>query len=132
VKFLLDTHVFVRFVNGDPKLSRKQQQVLNRMSAQTPFLLASISLWEIANLASLERLKFEMSFRDWLEEALTIAHCEICDLTPAVAAEVFALGDRLHRDPADRVIVATARVHGATLVTSDASIIDADVVPTLW
>jgi PIN domain nuclease of toxin-antitoxin system len=50
---------------------------------------------------------------------------------PAVAAEVAALPDSFHRDPADRIIVATARVLGAALVTRDRRIVEAGLVPTL-
>ena len=52
-------------------------------------------------------------------------------MTPEVAAEVAMLPSWFHRDPGDRLIVATARVHGATLLTSDQRIVDAKVVPTL-
>jgi PIN domain nuclease of toxin-antitoxin system len=52
-------------------------------------------------------------------------------ISPAVAAEVASLPDTFHRDPADRIIVATARVHDATLLTRDKRIIDAKLVPTI-
>jgi PIN domain nuclease of toxin-antitoxin system len=52
-------------------------------------------------------------------------------VSPAIAAEVAALPDSFHRDPADRLIVASARVLGATLLTQDAKIIDAKLVPTM-
>lgn len=54
-----------------------------------------------------------------------------CGISPAVAAEVASLPDTFHRDPADRVIVATGRVHGATLLTQDDRIIRAKLVPTV-
>jgi PIN domain nuclease of toxin-antitoxin system len=54
-----------------------------------------------------------------------------CGIGPAVAAEVALLPKNLHRDPADRILLATARVLGATLVTQDRRLIDAGLVPTL-
>jgi PIN domain nuclease of toxin-antitoxin system len=72
-----------------------------------------------------------LPLRDWLERATAGPLVERVDLTPAVAAEVAALPDSFHRDPADRILVATARVHGATLLTCDRRIIDSGVVPTL-
>ena len=56
---------------------------------------------------------------EWLERAVAPPLVERCTITPAVAAEVAALPATFHRDPADRILVATARVHGATLLTAD-------------
>jgi PIN domain nuclease of toxin-antitoxin system len=52
-------------------------------------------------------------------------------LSPAIAAEVAALPDSFPRDPADRIIVATSRILGATLLTKDRAILEADIVPVL-
>jgi PIN domain nuclease of toxin-antitoxin system len=69
--------------------------------------------------------------RAWLERATAAPLVHRVDLIPAVASEVGALPESFHRDPADRIIVATARFHGATVVTSDRRIIDSGVVPTV-
>jgi PIN domain nuclease of toxin-antitoxin system len=129
VTALLDTHVWWWWVNGDRRLSRPQQRVLRRISEENPILLSDISLWEVATLASLGRLEVTIPLREWLEHAAAEPLVRRCHISPAVAAEVATLPDSFTRDPADRVIVATTRVHGATLLTRDSGIIESQLVP---
>lgn len=93
--------------------------------------MADVTLWEIANLVNLGRIELRLSLRDWLERATAPPLVRRLPITPAVASEVASLPPEFHRDPADRLIVASARVLGATLLTQDRRIIDAGVVPTL-
>jgi PIN domain nuclease of toxin-antitoxin system len=79
----------------------------------------------------LGRIKLHLPLRDWLEQATAPPLVARLAITPAVAAGVAALPDSFHRDPADRILVATARVFGATLLTQDRRIIEAELVPTL-
>jgi PIN domain nuclease of toxin-antitoxin system len=72
-----------------------------------------------------------MPVRDWLEAATAPPLVRRLGISPAVAAEVASLPETFHRDPADRIIVASARVLGATLLTQDRRIVDAAIVPTL-
>ena len=90
-----------------------------------------MSLWEIATLYSLKRITLDLPLRDWFERAVALPVVRRVGITPAIAAEVAALPDSFHRDPGDRIIVATARVLGATLLTQDRRIIDAKLVRTL-
>ncbi|MGH9056725.1 MAG: type II toxin-antitoxin system VapC family toxin [Acidimicrobiales bacterium] len=131
MRLLLDTHVLVWWVAEDRRLSAAQRRALERVDRDNPVLVADISLWEIATLVELERLELDMSLRDWLERATAAPLVERVGITPAVAAEVAALPATFHRDPADRIIVATARVRGATVLTKDRRIVDARVVPTV-
>jgi PIN domain nuclease of toxin-antitoxin system len=131
VTALLDTHVWWWWVNGDRRPSRAQQRVLRRISEKNPILISDISLWEVATLTSLGRLEVTVPLREWLERAAAEPLVRRCHISPAIAAEVAALPDSFSRDPADRVIVATARVHGATLLTRDSRIIESQLVPTL-
>lgn len=96
-----------------------------------PLEISDISLWEVAMLVSLGRLSVSIPLRDWLEAASAPPLVQRRAISPAVAAEVSALPDDFPRDPADRIIVATARVHAATLLTRDQRIIDAKLVPTV-
>jgi PIN domain nuclease of toxin-antitoxin system len=131
VKALLDTHILVWWLGEDLRLSSKQREVLAGASAEAPLWVADITLWEIANLASLGRIRLHLPVRDWLERATAPPLVRRHSITPAVAAEVAALPEPFHRDPADRILVATARVHGATLLTADRRIVDSGLVPTL-
>jgi PIN domain nuclease of toxin-antitoxin system len=131
VKALLDTHILLWWLKEDQRLSQRQRQILQEADEKNPLLVADITLWEIATLSSLGRINLHLSLRDWLEQAVAPPLVQLLPITPAVAAAVAALPDSFHRDPADRILVATAQVLGATLLTHDRRIIDAGLVPTL-
>jgi PIN domain nuclease of toxin-antitoxin system len=131
VKALLDTHILVWWFGREARLSPGQLAVLNGATAEAPLLVADITLWEIATLVSLGRIRLHLALRDWLEQATAPPLVQLVTITPAVAAEVAALPDSFHRDPADRILVASARVLGATLLTQDRRIRDAGLVATL-
>ena len=94
-------------------------------------LVSDISLWEVATLHELGRIRLHRPLRDWLEHLVAMVQVERIGISPAVAAEVAGLPSTCHRDPADRIIVASARVHGARLLTQDARIIASRLVPTV-
>lgn len=131
MRVLLDTHVWWWWVTGERGLSAAQKRVLAKASPDTPLELSEVSLWEVATLVSLGRLTVTMPLRDWLDAAAAPPLVQRRGISPAVAAEVAALPDSFHRDPADRIIIATARVHDATLLTRDKRIIDAQLVATI-
>jgi PIN domain nuclease of toxin-antitoxin system len=131
VSYLLDTHVLLGWVNGADTLSRAQARAVATASAEAPLRVSDISLWEIATLAELGRIRLGLPLRDWLEAAVAPPLVERVGISPAIAAQVASLPAHFHRDPADRILVATALVLGATLVTSDRAIIGSRVVPTL-
>lgn len=93
--------------------------------------MSDISLWEIATLVELRRIRLRLPLRDWLEAATAPPLVRRISISPAVAAEVAALPDSFHRDPADRIIVASTLVSGATLLTQDGRIIGSGLVDTL-
>jgi PIN domain nuclease of toxin-antitoxin system len=128
-RFLLDTHVAVRWLIDARKLSREQTRVLEATVRRTePVALSAISLLEIAGLASDGRLKLRISLNEFFD-VMQANLFRILPLTYEVAAEVASLGNL--RDPADRAIVATARVHRLRLVTSDQRIIESKLVPVI-
>ena len=131
MKVLLDTHVWWWWVTGEHGSSPAQKRILARASPAEPMLLSDISLWEVATLVSLGRLALTVPLREWIENAAAAPLVQRCAVSPAVAAAVAELPDDFHRDPADRLIVATAQVHGATLLTKDKRILDANLVPTV-
>lgn len=130
---LLDTHVLVWWFEANRRLPPRYRSILDKagIGSHEPVLVSDISLWEIALLHQLGRIDVSMPIRDWLEQATAPPAVRRCPITPAVAAETTALPETFHRDPADRIIVATARLHGATLLTQDRRIVDAGVVATL-
>ena len=128
---LLDTHILIWWLNGSKQLSAAQQEVVASASAESPLLVSDISLWEVATLHSLGRIQLTIPLRAWLDKAVAPPLVRRLGISPAIAAELATLPDSLQRDPADRILVATARVFGATLLTQDRRIVDAALVNTL-
>lgn len=128
---LLDTHVLLWWLGPTSRLSSAQRRVVEGATPNEPLWISEISLWEVATLHSLGRIEVSLPLRDWLEKASAPPLVRRFGISPAIATEVAALPDSFHRDPADRILVATARVHGATLLTQDQRILDAEIVSTL-
>lgn len=129
--FLLDTHILLWWLEGGGRLSAGQRRALDRVSPASPVLLSEISLWEVAVLHELGRIRLSRPLEEWLRLASAPPLVQTCRIDAAVAAETTALPPGFHRDPADRIIVATARLRGATLVTSDGRIAASGAVPCL-
>ena len=131
MKALLDTHILIRWLSDRSQLSSRQSQVIETADADSPLLVSDISLWEVATLHSLGRIRLSIPLRDWLEKAVAPPLVRRLGISPAIAAEMAALPDWFHRDPADRILVATARTLGATLLTQDRRIVDSELAETI-
>ena len=131
MKALLDTHILLWWHGDRGRLSREQQDVIAAAGADSPLEVSDISLWEVATLYSLGRIRLTIPLREWLDKAVAAPLVRRHGISPAVAAELASLPDSFHRDPADRILVATARVLGATLLTRDRRIAEAELVDTL-
>ena len=121
---LLDTHVWLWLVAGSADLTTEARLTIDEAAAAGALRIAAISLWEVALLASRGRIVLGKSIGLWLDEALADPGPAIDPLSPQIAVESYALPDVFHRDPADRLIVATARVANAILMTRDHRILD--------
>lgn len=93
--------------------------------------ISAISCWEVAKLVEYKRLVLPVPTLDWLTQALTYPGVRLLELSPEIAAESTALPGDFHKDPADQIIVATARVHGCPLLTVDRKIVEYPHVQTL-
>ena len=128
---LLDTHAWVWWLHGNPRLGRDAQGKLERLPKDVRPAISAISLWEVATLVSLGRLELNTTLDAWLAIAADPGTVRILPITPPIAAEVARLPDTFQRDPADRLIVATSRVHGLPVLTRDAAIAKSGLV-RLW
>ena len=128
---LLDTHVLIWWLNDPSRLTSAQRHSLAGVGPTSPALVSDISIWEIATLHSLGRIRLTLPLREWLDKAVAQPLVRRQGISPAIAEHVASLPDSFHRDPADRILVATAQVLGATLLTRDRRIIEAGLVDTL-
>jgi PIN domain nuclease of toxin-antitoxin system len=121
---LLDTHVWIWFMLANAELAANGRNLINSAAATGRLRIAAISLWETALLASRGRVVLGQPLGQWITGAVSAPGLSIEPLLPQVAIEASSLPDPFHRDPADRLIVATARVANATLMTRDRRILD--------
>jgi PIN domain nuclease of toxin-antitoxin system len=127
---VLDTHVFVWWVHADEQLSAIQAAAI-RAHEQDKIGISAISCWEIAKLVELGRLSLPCELGEWFAQALSYPGVQLLELTPEVVVESTMLPGQFHRDPADQIIVATARIFRCPLVTSDARIVSYPHVETI-
>lgn len=119
---VLDTHIWVWWVHNDPQLTNKFRAVIQ--GHEDEGLGVSIfSCWEVAKLVELKRLTLHCSIEEWFDTALRYPGIQLLALTPEIVIESTRLPGEFHRDPADQIIVATARVHDCLLLTVDEKIL---------
>ena len=125
---ILDTHAWIWWIAKDNRLGRTPIAALENLPADERPFLCDISLWEVATLLEKGRIGFAIPFEQWLEAAAHPRTVRLLPITPAIAAELALLPQSFHRDPADRVIVATCRVMKLPLLTRDALILRSRLV----
>ncbi len=130
---LLDTHVLVWWRTDPDRLSKAQVRALEEAErAGRPVAISAITLWELAKAVASGRRRLTVPLDLWLEEVERNPLIEVLPLTARIAAESFQLGDGASLlDAADRIIVATARCHGLSLMTADDRVRDWGRVPVV-
>lgn len=128
---LLDTHILLWWAEDSRRLSAAQRRVLKRANDESALGVSDVSLWEIALLVERGRVRLALPLDQWLARATAAPLVERCGMSPAIAREMVSRSTTFDWDPADRILVATARVVGVPLVTSDTRIIDAALVATI-
>lgn len=132
MSLLLDTHIALWWLEGGDRLTMIQRRAAAAAERGNERLhIADVTLWEIAMLADRGRIAVPQGVAAFLEELESNARLEVLPITGAIALDAVRLGDSFPNDPADRLIAATARVHGHTLVTADRRVREAAVVAVL-
>ena len=119
---LLDTNSWLRIV-GRPEELGVTTLALIRNRVALPFALSAISIWEVTLKCRKRRLELKPSVEVWLDSALRRSLVTVIPVDAEIARAANSLPEPFHEDPADRLIVATARVRGLTLLTSDKEIL---------
>ena len=128
---LIDTHIWVWWILDAARLRENQRQALANHENDR-IGVSVISCWEVAKLAQLGQMQLPGSVSDWLAEALRYPGIDLLNLTTEIVLESTRLPGGFRGDPADEIIVATARVHQCELVTSDAKIRSYPHVATIY
>jgi PIN domain nuclease of toxin-antitoxin system len=127
---LLDTHIWVWWVDDDQQLVDRPRHLIQD-NVRSGLEVSAISCWEVAKLVQYGRLELACPLEDWMEQALAYPGVQLLELTPRIAIESTKLPGTFHRDPADQIIVATARVYDIPLLTVDSRILQYPHVSTL-
>jgi len=129
---LLDTHAWLWWAAADSRLSKRAKTILDKARKQNDLWLSMISIWEVAKKVEKQQLAFDRPLDQWLEAATSLGGLRLWELTPPILVESCQLPQPFHGDPADQMIVATARHHGAVLVTKDERIRRYEHVSSTW
>lgn len=126
---VLDTHAWVWWVSKPEKLGKRAAREIGKASRVG---VPAICVWEVAIKAEAKKLRFDRPYDIWIDAALSDdPRVELLPLLPRIAVAAVQLS-WTHSDPADRFIVASARAHGALLVTADEAIHASGLVRCAW
>jgi PIN domain nuclease of toxin-antitoxin system len=121
---VLDTHIWLWYVENESKrFSKRITPIVERAVQRGNVIVSAMSVWEIAQLEALGRLDLSMDVRTWVGRALAFPGVRLKGLSPSIAIESTRLPGVPHRDPADRILIATTRLMGASLVTCDEAVL---------
>lgn len=129
---LLDTHVLVWMVSDSSRLSRNAARELRKAEQNGELAIASITLWELALLYHQGRLRTSGSIESAIREMLEKSRVSVIEVTPEIAALTTTFPEQYPKDPGDRLIGATARAYGMTLVTQDERIRSSPLIRSVW
>src|SRR5882757_338203 len=120
---LLDTHAWIWLALAEPKFKEDALSQIRRNSSEGSLFLSPISMWEVALKASRGKLALDLPIREWILRASRLPGLNMVTITPEIAAQCAELPPEFHGDPADRILAATARAEGLTLVTHDKALL---------
>jgi PIN domain nuclease of toxin-antitoxin system len=121
LNLLLDTHIWLWLLNGET--AQLSESCLAAINSAKQLNVSAISIWEVGMLEAKGRIQLQKTCLDWVREALKAPKLKLVPLTPEIAIESSRLPGTIHGDPADRILAATSRLTGASLVTKDRQLI---------
>ena len=129
---LLDTHALIWWVGRSPELPAGVLHEIERHAKKGMLAVSSMSFWEIAMLFKSGRLRLLFDLDTWVDKVVSIPNLEIIPPDHAILIQSVLLPEPFHKDPADRIIVASAMKRGATVMTRDEKIRRYPHVRTFW
>ena len=132
MKYLLDTHTWVWWHMNPQKLSEKVKRLVGDVNGYEEILLSAISPWEFSKLIEKKRIGISCDPEDWIHSALEMPKFRLVPLSPVLAYRSTVLPQPFHFDPADQIIVATALLENAVILTKDRNILEYEYVKSLW
>lgn len=121
MNLLLDTHVWIWSQEQPDKLGPEATRLLT--DRQVALYVSPVSTLEIARLVSMGAIELTESLTSWVRDTLASLSCKTVEISHAIAAEAYTLPSGFHKDPADRILAATARLEHLTLLTADERIL---------
>lgn len=129
---VLDTNALIWWINKSEKLSQKAQKTIEEAEKRKTIYISSISILEICLLVKKNKLDLGTNLDLWLKQIETLSYVHFVPMDNKIAFQSINLPDFSHKDPADRVIIATALKLGARLVTADEKILNYKKIQTIW
>jgi PIN domain nuclease of toxin-antitoxin system len=126
---ILDTHIWIWWADNNPRLTQQHREWIQQYQSQG-LGVSMISCWEVAKLVENNRLALSLAVDEWLAAALAYPGVQLLNLTIPIIVESTKLTG-FHRDPADQLIVATAKIYGCPLLTADSKILAYPDVQTM-
>lgn len=120
---LLDTHIWIWWADGSSRLKDWQKQIIQE-NEDTGLGISAISCWEVAKLVEIGKISMACPVEERMEDALAYPGIQLIELTPEIAIGSAKLPGEFHKDPADQIIVATARICNIPLLTADEKILN--------
>ncbi len=119
---ILDTHIWIWWNQDSPQLTSFQKDIIEN-SRSDGIGISTISLLEISRLVNRGRLLLPKPLNEWFSIALAEEGILLIPIAPDIAIESYSLPGEFHKNPADRIIVATARTSDCPLMTNDRNIL---------
>ena len=129
---VLDTHTWIWYVSNPELLSKRAKRSIEAALKLKEIFISSISVWEVALLVASKRLELTMNIVDWIAKSEAFPFFHFVPVDNAIALKSVNLPEPLHKDPADRIIIATAMVMGVPVVSKDEKILNYPHVQTIW
>lgn len=123
IMYLLDTHVACWAVLDADRISTNTRKIIEEALSVEKLAIADISLWEIAMLIQRRRLIVSLPLQQWIQQVVESLQLQVIPMTSQIVGDSVQLPENFHADPADQLIVATARCMNATLITRDEKIL---------